>query len=194
MIAIVFFAVIAYLAGSLSSAIIVCKLFKLPDPRTEGSMNPGTTNVLRIGGKVPALLTLIGDVLKGLLPVLVAHFAGINGFALGLVALCAFLGHLLPIFFKFQGGKGVATALGAFMALSPAVALIALICWIVVVAITRYVSLGSIIAATMAPIVILMYSNKGYFLPTLIIAVIIIWRHSENIRRLQAGTENKITF
>ncbi len=192
MITIIFFAILAYLAGSLSSAIIVCKLFKLPDPRTEGSMNPGTTNVLRLGGKIPALITLIGDLLKGLLPVLIANLAGISGCSLGLVALCAFLGHLLPIFFNFQGGKGVATALGAFIALSPTVALIALTCWIAIVAITRYVSLGSTVAAIVAPITILICSDKGYFLPTLIMAGIIIWRHRENIQRLQAGIENKI--
>lgn len=188
------FAIAAYLAGSLSSAIIVCKLFKLPDPRTEGSMNPGTTNVLRIGGKLPALITLLGDVLKGFLPVLIAHLVGIDGFALGGIALCAFLGHLLPIFFRFQGGKGVATALGTFIALSPKVAFVALASWIITVAITRYVSLGSIIAAAIAPLLILTCSDKGYFLPTLIIAAVLILRHKENIERLRAGNENKIKF
>ena len=184
----------AYLIGSLSSAIIVCKLFKLPDPRTEGSKNPGATNVLRIGGKLPAVITLLGDILKGFLPVLIAHLAGVNGLSLGIVALCAFLGHLLPIFFKFQGGKGVATSLGAFIALSPLVSAIALVCWISTVAVTRYVSLGSIIAAVAAPISILIFSDKGYFFPTLIMAAIIIWRHRENIKRLRAATENKIKF
>jgi glycerol-3-phosphate acyltransferase PlsY len=119
MITVIIFGVISYLIGSLSSAILVCKFLKLPDPRTQGSMNPGTTNVLRIGGKTPALITLAGDMLKGFIPVLIAHLIGMNGFSLGIVAAAAFLGHLYPVFFKFQGGKGVATALGAFIALSP---------------------------------------------------------------------------
>jgi acyl phosphate:glycerol-3-phosphate acyltransferase len=186
--------VAAYLIGSLSSAIIVCRLFKLPDPRTEGSMNPGTTNVLRIGGKIPALLTLLGDVLKGFLPVAIAHAAGISGIFLGLIAVAAFLGHLFPIFFNFQGGKGAATALGAFMALSHVVAFSVLLCWILVIAITRYVSLGSITAAIIAPILILFFSNKAFFIPALIIALIITWRHRENIKRLSSGIENKINF
>jgi glycerol-3-phosphate acyltransferase PlsY len=188
------FMAVAYFAGSLSSAIIVCKFFKLPDPRTEGSMNPGATNVLRIGGKLPALITLIGDVLKGLLPVLIAHLINIGGFSLGLVALCAFLGHIFPIFFKFHGGKGVATALGAFIGLSPTAAAVALIYWASVVIATRYVSLSSVIAAIAASISIILFSDKSYLPSAIIMTAIIIWRHAKNIKRLRAGIENKIKF
>lgn len=186
--------VIAYLIGSLSSAIIVCKLFKLPDPRTEGSKNPGTTNVLRIGGKVPALLTLGGDMLKGFLPVLIGHFIGVSGLLLGLIALCAFLGHIFPIFFNFQGGKGVATFFGAFLALSPFIGILIIAIWIVVALISRYSSLSAITAAISAPILPLIFADKSYFLPVLIMSTILIWRHLENIKRLRAGTEGKINF
>src|SRR5688572_5024295 len=110
--------VVAYLIGSLSSAIIVCKLMRLPDPRSEGSNNPGATNVLRIGGKKAAAITLAGDMLKGVIPVLAAKWCGIHPLGVGLVMLAAFAGHLYPIFFRFQGGKGVATLLGCLLALN----------------------------------------------------------------------------
>lgn len=186
--------IIAYLVGSLSSAIIVCKFLNLPDPRSAGSMNPGTTNVLRLGGKVPALITLAGDMLKGFLPVLIGHLIGISGFFLGLIALAAFLGHLFPIFFKFQGGKGVATALGTFLALSPIAGLLISISWVLVAVISRYSSLSSIISAILAPILMLIFADKGYFIPTLVIALMLIYRHLANIQRLKTGTESKINF
>lgn len=194
MISVIILGVIAYLIGSLSSAIIVCKFLNLPDPRTQGSMNPGATNVLRIGGKSPALITLAGDMLKGFLPVFIGHLIGIGGFFLGLIAIAAFLGHLYPIFFKFQGGKGVATAAGAILALSPIVGVAAIICWILVAVIFRYSSLAALVATIAAPVFMLFLGNKAYLLPTLIIAAILIWKHWGNIQRLRSGSEGKITF
>ena len=194
MITAIILSVIAYLIGSLSSAIIVCKFLNLPDPRAQGSMNPGTTNVLRIGGKVPALITLSGDILKGFLPVLIGHLIGISGFFLGLIAIAAFLGHLFPIFFNFQGGKGVATALGTFLALSPVVGIAVVATWILMAAIFRYSSLAAITAAILAPIFMLVFADMGYFLPTLAITAMLVWRHLANIQRLRAGTESKISF
>ncbi|CAL7964137.1 putative glycerol-3-phosphate acyltransferase [Gammaproteobacteria bacterium] len=194
MISVIIFGVIAYLIGSLSSAIIVCKLLKLPDPRTQGSMNPGATNVLRIGGKTPALITLAGDMLKGFLPVLVGHLVGISGFFLGLIAVAAFLGHLYPAFFKFQGGKGVATAAGAILALSPIVGVAAIISWLLVAAAFRYSSLAALASAIATPIFMLFLGDKAYLLPMLIITAMLIWNHRDNIQRLRSGSESKISF
>jgi len=187
----ILFIIIGYLVGSLSSAILVCKAMKLPDPRTEGSGNPGATNVLRIGGKLPAALVLVGDILKGFLPVLIAALVGVYGIMLGLVALAAVIGHMYPAYFKFQGGKGVATAFGGILALSPIVAIIAAIVWAVIVFVTRYVSLASLIAVVLAAVLIL-FVYTIYFLPVAIIAGLIIYRHMDNIARLKAGTESKI--
>ncbi|EKE00786.1 MAG: Membrane protein containing DUF205 [uncultured bacterium] len=194
MITVIVFCVIAYLIGSLSSAIIVCKFLNLPDPRTQGSMNPGTTNVLRIGGKTPAFITLAGDMLKGFIPVLIGHLIGIGGVFLGLIAMAAFLGHLYPVFFKFQGGKGVATALGSFLALSPVAGIAIIISWILVAVTFRYSSLAALVAAISAPIFMLFFANIGYLIPSLMISAMLIWRHRDNIQRLRAGTENKISF
>jgi glycerol-3-phosphate acyltransferase PlsY len=194
MIAAVVFSVIAYLIGSVSSGILVCKFLNLPDPRTEGSMNPGATNVLRIGGKMPALITLGGDMLKGFLPVFIGHLIKLDGFWLGLVAIAAFLGHVFPVFFNFKGGKGVATALGTFVALSPLAGILICAAWVLVAVILRYSSLASIIAAALAPIIMVLFANPGYALATLIIAAVLIYRHIENIQRLRAGTESKISF
>lgn len=188
------FIAFAYLVGSLSSAIFVCRFMHLPDPRTQGSKNPGATNVLRIGGKTPALITLGGDVLKGTIPVLLAHLFGISGFFLGLVAIAAFIGHLFPVFFGFEGGKGVATALGGLLGLSLFAALIAVVIWIAVAAITRYSSLAALIAAVCAPFLVLFFSQASYFLPVLLMSGLLIWRHWGNILRLRAGTETKINF
>lgn len=194
MIIAIILSLVAYLIGSLSSAIIVCKFLNLPDPRTTGSMNPGTTNVLRIGGKTPAMITLAGDMLKGFIPVFIAHLVGVTGFFLGLIALAAVIGHLFPIFFKFQGGKGVATSLGTFLALSPIAGIAIIITWILVAVIFRYSSLAAIVASLLAPIFMLIIADKSYFFPVLMITALLIWRHLENIKRLQAGTEGKISF
>ncbi|MFT3742219.1 MAG: glycerol-3-phosphate 1-O-acyltransferase PlsY [Gammaproteobacteria bacterium] len=186
-----FFIIIAYLIGSLSSAIIVSKLMHLPDPRTAGSGNAGATNVFRVSGRWPAVITLICDVLKGLLPVLLAYLAGLRGFNLALVALAATVGHIFPIYFKFKGGKGVATIFGGMMVLSFWVALIGVIIWGVVLVISRYVSLASLIAVAVGTILIL-FVHTSYFLPILAAALLIIWKHKDNIERLRAGTENKM--
>lgn len=188
----IIFGVIAYLMGSLSSAILICKAFKLPDPRTEGSMNPGATNVLRIGGRLPAALTLVGDILKGYIPVMAAHLFGVEGFVLSLIALMAFLGHLYPIFFRFQGGKGVATAAGAILALAPMVGLAAIIIWLSVAIIFRYSSLAALMAVITTPVLMLFFGDSAYLLPTLVITVGLVWKHWGNIQRLRIGEESKI--
>jgi acyl phosphate:glycerol-3-phosphate acyltransferase len=194
MIKLIIFIAIAYAIGSLSSAIIVCKLLGLPDPRTQGSKNPGATNVLRIGGKIPAIITLIGDVLKGAIPVMLARVFNVEGFALGIVAIAAFAGHLYPIFFGFKGGKGVATALGALLGLSAILGVAMIITWIIVAALFRYSSLAALIAAVLAPIYAAIFTHGGYFIPVLIITLVLIWKHWDNIARLRAGTESKISF
>jgi acyl phosphate:glycerol-3-phosphate acyltransferase len=192
MIAAIIFIVIAYLCGSLSSAIIICKLLKLPDPRTQGSGNPGTTNVLRIGGKKAALFVLLGDVLKGFLPVLLAKIFGLEAFMLGIVGLAAVVGHVYPILFKFKGGKGVATALGALLALSVTAGFLSFITWLAIAAVFRYSSLASLVAAVLAPVYIAIFSSFIYFIPVTLIAILIIWRHKDNIERLRTKTEDKI--
>ncbi len=192
MIKFVIFILIAYAIGSLSSAIIVCKLLKLPDPRTTGSQNPGTTNVLRIGGKIPAAMTLVGDIFKGIIPVMLAKAVGIDGFFLGLIAIAALLGHIYPIYFGFKGGKGVATALGACVGLSLLLGFAMIITWIIVAVALRYSSLAALVAAVLAPIYAAIFTQWGYFVPVLAITAILIWRHWDNIARLRSGTETKI--
>lgn len=189
----ILFIAIAYLIGSLNSAILLCKVMKLADPRTEGSGNPGATNVLRIAGKKVAAIVLVGDMLKSIVPVLCAQMVGVSGFALACVALAAVIGHMYPLFFKFQGGKGVATAFGAILALSFWIGLLAVIVWGVVVFVTKYVSLASLVAMVFAA-VLMLFAHTPYFLPIAVIVVLVAWRHKENIDRLKAGTENKIEW
>jgi glycerol-3-phosphate acyltransferase PlsY len=187
--------IIAYLLGSLSSAIIVCKLAGLPDPRTTGSGNAGATNVLRISGgkKYLAIVVLIGDVLKGVIPVLLAMLIGINHFALGLIGLAALVGHIFPIFFKFHGGKGVATFLGVILVISPVLCLITIAVWIAVAIVTRYSSLSSLIAATVATLLSpWLAGDFSFFIPILLMTLLLFWRHMDNIVRLKEGTESKI--
>ncbi len=188
------FAIIgAYLIGSVSTAIITCRAMGLPDPRIGGSGNPGATNVLRIGGRKAAIITLVGDLLKGLIPVLLAHGLGVSGLPLGLVALAAFMGHLYPVFFGFQGGKGVATAAGAIVGLSLPTAGAALITWAAVAGITRYSSLAALVAAVLSPVFMwLLGAPAAYLPPMLIMVALLIWRHRENIQRLREGRESHI--
>ncbi|AFI83196.1 glycerol-3-phosphate 1-O-acyltransferase PlsY [Methylophaga nitratireducenticrescens] len=182
----------AYLIGSLSSAVMLCKVSGLPDPRTQGSGNPGATNVLRMGSKKLAALVLLIDVLKGVIPVLIGRMLGFDIDILALIAFFAFLGHLYPVFFQFKGGKGVATALGAFLALSPALAGAALLTWIVVFAISRISSLSAIAAAAMTPVYSLWLIDTVFARTViLLIALLLLWRHSSNIQRLLAGEEKK---
>ena len=183
----------AYLAGSAASAILVCRAMGLPDPRAEGSGNPGATNVLRIGGKGPAALTLAGDVLKGVLPVLVAKALSLSPATQALSALAAFLGHLYPLYFRFQGGKGVATALGAITALAWPVGLAMGALWLAVAALTRYSSLASMVAALGAPVAAFRLAPEPVNVAVLAaVAALLLWRHRGNVRRLVAGTESRI--
>lgn len=184
--------IIAYLIGSISSAILICKAFGLPDPRTQGSGNPGATNVLRIGGKLPAAIVFVIDGLKGLLPVYVASLLGTSPIWLGIIALAAFSGHLYPIFFNFQGGKGIATGFGAIVGLSPQLGGLAFLVWLVTVLATRYVSLASMIGSVAAAIIAILLNLDSYLIPLTLMAVLTIWRHRSNVKKLITGTENKL--
>jgi|SRR5450830_83701 len=183
--------VASYLLGSIAFGILVSKLFGLPDPRTVGSGNPGATNVLRSGKKSAAALTLLGDVFKGWFPVWLALQSGMLMWVVSAVGLAVFFGHLYPIFYKFKGGKGVATALGVMLAISPILGLAALLTWVVVFAISRYSSLGAIVAAALAPVYawVLLSAYKDYVITVLVMSLLLIWRHRSNIQKLLAGTE-----
>ena len=185
-----------YLFGSFSSAIIVSKLFRLDDPRNVGSGNPGATNVLRSGNKLAAAITLLGDVLKGVIPVVLAsHFSGSIGIV-ALVAIAAFMGHLFPIFFGFKGGKGVATAIGVFVALSWKLFLVFVVTWLVVAAISRYSSLAGLIAGMATVLSSFAIFNQTHQVQLIgavaLIVAFLFQRHRENIERLKSGTESKI--
>ena len=183
----------AYLAGSISSAILVCKIRGLPDPRTSGSGNPGATNVLRIGGVSSAVLVLFFDMLKGAAPSYLGYKMGLDAASLGFIAVSACLGHILPIFFGFKGGKGVATALGVFLAINPFIALSLALTWLSIAIIFRFSSLAAIISSVSAPLWAWWFdSSDVYILLAFALAIILVWRHSENIKRLIAGTESKI--
>lgn len=184
--------VIAYLLGSVAFGILVSKAFGLPDPRTVGSGNPGATNVLRSGKKLAAALTLLGDAFKGWFPVWLALQSDMLMWVVASVGLAVFFGHLYPIFYKFKGGKGVATALGVMLALSPLLGLAAMITWMLVFAVSRYSSLGAIVAAVLAPLYawVLLSAYKNYVITVTVMAVMLIWRHRTNIKKLLAGTES----
>ena len=185
--------VLAYLLGSLSTAIITCKLMGLPDPRTQGSKNPGATNVLRFGGKKAAAVTLFGDFLKGLLPVLIGLALKMDPQTLALIAMAAFLGHLYPVFFGFQGGKGVATALGVILGLSWQVALAAMLTWLVMAKVFKISSLSALIAAVLTPLYCwLLTPQQEFIILLIVVSVLLIWRHRSNIRNLISGSEGKI--
>jgi glycerol-3-phosphate acyltransferase PlsY len=184
---------LGYLVGSVSSAIIVCKLMGLADPRTSGSNNPGASNVLRIGGKKAAAVTLAGDVLKGLLPVMVARFLTSDPIVISATAGAAFIGHLHPVFFGFKGGKGVATALGVYIGLSWILTLALLGIWLLMALLFRYSSLAALTAAALAPVLVTgLLPGIPYLLLTLIVAILLFWRHRENISRLLNGSESRI--
>ncbi len=183
----------AYLLGSVSSAILISRLLGLPDPRTEGSRNPGATNVLRLGSKPGAVLTLAGDIAKGVLPVLVARWILDEPVLLALAALGAFLGHLFPVYFRFEGGKGVATALGVLAAIDWQLASILIATWLVVAAVFRYSSLAALVTAAAAPIYLFWLTGEPVFVALgVVLAALLFFRHSENIRRLLCGNESKI--
>jgi glycerol-3-phosphate acyltransferase PlsY len=190
-------ALAAYLVGSLSFAVIVSRLMGLKDPRSYGSGNPGATNVLRSGSKAAAILTLLLDALKGYVPVALAvHFGpryGLGAGTVALVALGAFLGHLWPVFFRFKGGKGVATAGGALLGIDPLLGMATLATWLIIAAFFRYSSLASLVAAAFAPFWQLLTEGFGPIaLALLVIGLLLVWRHSGNIRKLLAGKESRI--
>ena len=185
--------IIAYLLGSVSAAIIVCKIMGLDDPRTVGSNNPGATNVLRIGGKKAAILTLVGDMLKGLLPTLLAHMLGLDLIWVALTGLAAFLGHLYPIFFGFKGGKGIATGLGVFIAINWAAGLMVVVTWLVIARLLKISSVAGLSSSLFAPFYFyLMTQNLTVVAIILMITTLIFWRHRTNIQDLLSGTEEGI--
>ena len=185
---------LAYLTGSIASAVIVCKIFSLSDPRFHGSNNPGTTNVLRLHGKKPAAITLVGDSIKGMLPVLIAHTLGASHPIIALVGLAVFLGHIFPVFYKFRGGKGVATLIGVLVATDWQIGLLSILSWLSIIALFRYSSIAGISAAILAPLYayLLRLPDISYLIYFSVMAVILIWRHKQNILNLVAGTETKI--
>ena len=184
---------LAYLLGSISAAILVCKLLGLSDPRIGGSGNPGTTNVMRLHGKTAAFLTLTGDVFKGIIPVLLAKVIVGSEFIIALSGFAAFLGHIFPIYFKFKGGKGVATLIGILLATHWLLGLAYVITWILTAAIFRYSSLAALIATLSIPIyTYFLDQNFQYTVSFSMIAVILFWRHKSNIYNLLNNKERKI--
>ena len=194
--------VASYLIGSLSFAVLVSRLMGLNDPRTYGSKNPGATNVLRSGNRKAAVLTLLLDAFKGWLPVVLVQGWGepwgLGAGAVALVGLAAFLGHLFPVFFRFQGGKGVATAAGVILAFNPWLGLASLATWVIVAYFFRFSSLAAIVTAVFAPTYFLLGRGVAWDAPGVMVlalavmGVLLIWRHAENINRLLAGTESRL--
>ncbi len=187
----------SYLVGSLSFAVIVSRAMGLSDPRSYGSKNPGATNVLRSGNRAAAALTLAFDALKGYVPVLLVLIygprLGLGTAAAAFAGLAAFLGHLWPVFFRFHGGKGVATAAGALLAINPWLGAATLLSWALVAFFFRYSSLASIVAAAFAPFYqVLIWGLDGIVLPMAVMSLLLIWRHEGNIQKLLAGTESKL--
>jgi glycerol-3-phosphate acyltransferase PlsY len=181
----------SYLMGAISFGILMSHLFSLPDPRTIGSKNPGATNVLRTGKKIAALLTLLGDALKGTLTVGLAQYFELAPMMVGLIAIATLIGHIFPIYYGFKGGKGVATAAGMLFMFSWLLGLTVLAVWIAVFMIWRYSSLAAIIAGSLSPVIGFFYGIDFYeLIASSIIALILILRHIENIKRLMNGTES----
>lgn len=190
-----FVLIIAYCVGSLCSAVIVARLCHLPDPRTQGSRNPGTTNILRIAGKKYAVIVLLADLLKGLLPIVCLKWSHFAAPYLGYVGLVAVLGHIYPIFFHFKGGKGVATALGVLLGLSAWVGVAVIATWILVAWISRYSSLAAMIALSMAPIYVwFITGNISFFIAVLLMVAVVLLQHRDNMHRLWRGQESKINL
>ncbi|WP_198482337.1 glycerol-3-phosphate 1-O-acyltransferase PlsY [Methylotuvimicrobium alcaliphilum] len=185
------FVLFAYLAGSVSSAIIVCRIMGLPDPREQGSGNPGATNVMRIGGKKAAGITLLGDMLKGLLPVYLAKILGMPVDALALIGLAAFLGHLYPVFFGFKGGKGVATSVGVLLGFSWALGFAVIATWLLIYKISKISSLSALIASSLSSAYAwYIVESPGLVGSCVLMTVLLLWRHKSNIQRLLAGEES----
>jgi glycerol-3-phosphate acyltransferase PlsY len=183
----------AYLIGSISSAIIVCRLMGLSDPRSEGSNNPGATNVLRIGGKKAAAITLLGDMLKGVLPVAAGHLLDVSTLTFALAAMAAFLGHLYPVFFGFKGGKGVATALGTQFGLHWGIGLAVAGIWLFMAKVVKISSLSALVSMALAPVIIYwIWPTDELIVMQIIMSIILFWRHKSNIQRLISGEESLI--
>ena len=184
---------LAYLFGSISSAIVLCRIAGYPDPRRQGSGNPGASNILRLYGKKAAAITLAGDLLKGLLPVLIGRALQVPEVILAGMGVAAFLGHLYPIFFQFEGGKGVATFIGILYGLAWPAGVAFMLVWIVTAATFRYSSLSALVATALSPVLVfIMVPSYAYLTATLLMAGFIFWRHQANIRKLLSGTERKI--
>ncbi|MBP6057295.1 MAG: glycerol-3-phosphate 1-O-acyltransferase PlsY [Nitrosomonas sp.] len=191
------FVLLAYLLGSVSFAVVSSWVFKLPDPRTYGSKNPGATNVLRSGKKAAAVLTLLGDAGKGWLAVVLAQYYvplwGLGNEGIAVVALAVFLGHVFPVFLRFRGGKGVATAVGVLLGLNPWIGLMAIATWLLVAIIWRISSLSALVAAILSPLYALsMLGFEGSTLAVFLMSLVLIWRHQSNIVNLMAGKEGRI--
>ncbi|MDH5484889.1 MAG: glycerol-3-phosphate 1-O-acyltransferase PlsY [Gammaproteobacteria bacterium] len=187
------FALFGYLLGSVSTAIITCKLMGLPDPRSGGSKNPGATNVLRLGGKKAAAITLFGDMLKGLIPALVAVIYAMPNETIAAAGLAAFLGHLYPLYYGFSGGKGVATLLGVLIGTQWLVGLGTIGIWLAMAFSFKYSSLSALVAAFCAPLLVAYVTHSTVLITTTaIMSLLLFWRHRSNISNLLAGNEGKI--
>lgn len=183
--------VAAYLLGSVCAAIPICKLFRLPDPRSMGSANPGATNVLRIGGKLPAALTFLADAFKAAPPILAAVALQLHPMMVSMVAFAAILGHVYPLYFRFAGGKGVATAFGILLVLDWHMFVAAGLSWLAVFAVTRISAVASLMAMVLAAPVASYYYAPQFFLGVSLIGLLILWRHKQNIRDLVIGMERE---
>lgn len=182
---------LAYLVGSVSSAIIVCKAMGLADPRENGSGNPGATNVMRLGGKKAAAITLAGDAIKGLLPVLLAKSFQVDSLVLSFVVFAAFIGHLYPLFFEFKGGKGVATSFGVTLGVAWMLGLVVSGTWFVVYKLGKISSVAALVAATLTPLYVWLIVGDIYLVLTFVlISTMLLWRHRSNIQRLLSGQES----
>ena len=183
----------AYLIGSISCSILIARVMQLPDPRSLGSGNPGTTNMLRTGSKKAAVITLLGDLLKGLIPILIARWIGFDLLILCLMALAAIIGHIFPVYYRFKGGKGVATTLGVFLAISWQLAICCVVIWICIAKITGYSSLAAILTIAFLPITAYFFNQPLIVIYlACFVAIVVIWRHQSNIKNLLSGKESRI--
>lgn len=182
----------AYLIGSISCAIIVCKLLRLPDPRTQGSRNPGATNVLRISGKKAAAAVLIGDALKGVIPIVLAQQFHATVLWQGIIGLAVMLGHIYPIFFHFEGGKGVATFFGVMLAIAWPLGIMLLFIWYITAKLFRYSSVAALTSAICAPFLALLFFRPLVVIPIILMTLLLVYRHKDNIERLVTHQESKI--